>query len=296
VRPYPAGTCADAGYEAEARLRRHGVRLLPRHTEAEMTTLEPVRDCAESNVPRAVLCGSFRRGIVDLRAAFDELRDAGCLVLSPASIDFVDEVEGFVLTERELGQKPAGIEAKHIDALRRADFVWLHLPEGYVGPSAALELGVAHSLDIPVFASSRPNDATIATFVRVVAGPADAVALSASRPRIPAGSLRDLQTYYARMASHRGFDSESPQDALLLLIEEVGELARAIRRRVSLRRAAKTSEDAAEELADIQLYVLHLANVIGIDLADAVLEKEQTNHARYGSQTVTGSDPEPYGA
>lgn len=247
-----------------------------------MTAVESVRGSAQPRAPRAVLSGSFRRGALELRAAFGALRDAGCLVLSPASVEFVDEVEGFVLSEGELGQEPARIEAKHIDALRSADFVWLHVPDGYIGPSAALELGVAYSLDVPVFASMRPDDAAIAAFVQLVDGPHEAVKLSAARPRVPVGSLRDLQTYYARMASERGFDSESVQDSFLLLTEEVGELARAIRRRLSLARAADGREEAGEELADVQLYVLHLANVIGIDLAAAVVAKEQQNHARYG--------------
>ena len=73
---------------------------------------------------------------------------------------------------------------------------------------------------------------------------------------------------------------------MLLLTEEVGELARAIRKRVGLARSGGSASDPAAELADVQLYVLHLANVIGVDLADAVAAKEQVNHARYGKQAA----------
>jgi NTP pyrophosphatase (non-canonical NTP hydrolase)/nucleoside 2-deoxyribosyltransferase len=229
-----------------------------------------------------VLCGSYRRNPAELREELAALIRAGCAVLSPESVDFVDEVDGFVLTEAEVGQEPTAVEARHIAALRSADFVWLHVPGGYVGASAALELGVAHGLDIPVFSARRPNDPLISEFVRVVPSPVDAVDWARDRLRTPAGPLRDLQSYYGRMAAMRGFSAESPQDTMLLLTEEIGELARAVRRRVALVRSDAGGEDPAAELADVQLYVLHLANAIGVDLADAVAAKEQVNHARYG--------------
>lgn len=233
--------------------------------------------------PRAVLCGSYRRDVPGLREAHRLLLDSGCDLLSPASVAFVGEVDGFVLTAAELEGSPATIEAQHIGAIREADFVWLHDPDGYVGPSAALEVGIAHSLDIPIYAAARPNDITIAEFVIVV--PEPAVAAAAARQlgaRTPSAPLRDLQRYYARVAAERGFDGESARDTLLLLVEEVGELARSVRRSVGLARADARETDPAAELADVQLYVLHLSNAMGVDLAHAVSAKEQVNHIRYG--------------
>jgi NTP pyrophosphatase (non-canonical NTP hydrolase) len=203
--------------------------------------------------------------------------------LSPASLDFVDEIDGFVFTDGETHDSPAAIEARHVAAIRLADFVWLHAPGGYVGPSAALELGIAHSLDIPVYAAERPSDRALAQFVTEVSTPLDAVAAARRKGvRTPASPLRDLQGYYERVAADRGFDSESAQDAMLLLTEEVGELARAIRQHVGLTRAGAEPGDPGTELADVQLYILHLANITGVDLAGAVVAKEQINHARYG--------------
>ena len=231
--------------------------------------------------PRTVVCGPYRRDPDGLRQAYARLGAAGCVILSPSSIDFVASVDGFVVTPAELDQEPARIEARHIGALRAADFVWLHVPDGYLGPSAALEIGIAHTLNVPVYATEAPHEVALSQFVSVVGSPAEAVDRARAELRTPAGPLRDLQEYYGRMAALRGFTDESPQDTMLLLTEEVGELARAIRKGLALARADRGHEDPAAELADVQLYVLHLANVIGIDLADAVASKERVNHARY---------------
>jgi NTP pyrophosphatase (non-canonical NTP hydrolase) len=70
---------------------------------------------------------------------------------------------------------------------------------------------------------------------------------------------------------------------MLLLTEEVGELARSVRHAVGLTRHGSSDVDnPAGELADVQLYVVHLANVLGIDLASAVTAKELENLRRFG--------------
>ena len=231
---------------------------------------------------RVVVCGSFRREIETLRADFLELQHAGASILSPRDITFVDEVDGFVVAEHELGDAPTAIESRHLAALQRADLVWLHCPDGYVGPSAALELGVAHAYGIPVCARQLPTDVTVRHFASAVACPFDAVVRAAEGgPHTPSRPLGVLQDYYGRVALERGYAAESAQDTLLLLTEEVGELARAVRKRVGLARAgAYPPDDAAQELADVQLYLLHLANIMGVSLPEAVAAKEQLNAAR----------------
>ena len=249
----------------------------------DVVALSPVPTPTEfDGRPTAVLCGSFRRDRDGLNSVYQALLAAGCHVLSPTSLDFVDEIDGFVFTEAERGQPVGSIEGRHLQALRDCDFVWLHCPGGYVGTSAALEIGVAHSLDVPVFARECPSDATICEFVTVVDGPAIPAAAARKIVRTPASPLRDLQSYYGRMAAQRGFERETAQDTMLLLTEEVGELARAIRKSVGLARAEASGTETGAELADVVLYLLHLANIVGVDLADAVREKEQRNHARYG--------------
>lgn len=237
-----------------------------------------------------VICGSFRRDPHRLRAEYDELKASGCRVLSPEDLNFADEQDGFVYLEHELGQPPTEIERGHLDAIPSADMVWLHAPDGYLGASGAFEIGAAHAAGVPVYSSMPMVDVGLRDFIQVVPSPHDAVVrrrtMVMHRPGEP---LKALQTYYSRAAQARGWASEGPTECMLLLTEEMGELARSIRRYAALsRHGANESENAAEELADVQLYVVHLANILGVDLATAVTDKEHKNLQRFLSGSRAG--------
>lgn len=243
---------------------------------------------ADEDRLRVVVCGTFRRDREQLAADHAALRSAGCEVLSPRDVAFVAELDGFALAAHELGKEPKDVEAQHIAALEAADMIWLHAPQGYVGPSAALELGVAHALRVPVYARELPTDTTLRHFASLVTNVGEAVAKATrAGQHTPSRPLAVLQEYYRRIASVRGYEAETPQDTMLLLTEEVGELARAVRKRVGLQRAGGfRDESAADELADVQLYVLHLANVLGVSLDEAVTQKERRNAAKMAPAEV----------
>ncbi len=230
-----------------------------------------------------VICGSFRRGPEALRAAYETLRAEGCRILSPLDVDFVDERDGFVVAEHEKDELPWAIEQRHLDGILEADFVWFHGPEGYIGRSGALELGFAHAHGVPVFGSNQPVEVGFRDMVQLVSDPGEALSLLQSDHSTPASSVPRLQQYYKHIAAERGYDQETLQDIMLLLTEEVGELARAIRKRVGLIREGGHAEgdDAGEELADVQLYVVHLANLLGVDLTEAIRDKETENRRRF---------------
>jgi NTP pyrophosphatase (non-canonical NTP hydrolase) len=229
-----------------------------------------------------VVCGSFRKERRQLEADIEELTRAGCAILSPADTDFVEEREGFVFARHELGSTPEEIERVHLGAIHRANFVWLHAPNGYLGPSAAFEVGMASAAGVPVFSRRQPVDVALKSFVRPSASPTIAAAACRRETvHAPGTPLASLQTYYRRVAQERGWDAESPTECMLLLTEEVGELARAVRIATGLARDASRREaDVAEELADVQLYIIHLANTLSLDLASAVTIKEAHNARR----------------
>lgn len=232
---------------------------------------------------QAVICGSYRKGLEQLRSDFADLRRCGAEILSPRSLDFTTERNEFVLLADEVDLSPAIIEGKHLGALQQADFVWLHAPDSYVGTSGALEIGFAHAIGIPVFARQTPSDVTLAGMVRVVPSPSAAMdAVSKPLDSPPARSLNAMQSYYAKVAQERDYSDEDARDCMLLLTEEVGELARAIRKTSGLvRHGGRGHSTVGEELADVQLYVLHLANIMAIDLATAVRDKEKVNAERF---------------
>jgi NTP pyrophosphatase (non-canonical NTP hydrolase) len=194
------------------------------------------------------------------------------------------EVEGFVYMRGEENEVPTAIESNHLNAIERASFVWLHAPDGYVGTSAALEVGFANAIGVPVYAREAVADPILRSFVRAVSSPQQVVRdVSAGNVPIPAPGLRAFQTYYRRVATQRGYERENAQDCLTLMIEEVGELARAIRRRQNITRhgTALTESDEARELSDLFMYVIHMANILEIDLGRSVQAKELSNLKRF---------------
>jgi len=95
-------------------------------------------------------------------------------------------------------------------------------------------------------------------------------------------SLKDLQEYVNQMVETRGFQEETTQDLLLLLTEELGELAKAIRKTSHIKNdVAKTDDmDVEGEIADIFLYLLAMCRVLEVDLLQAVKDKEAINNQR----------------
>jgi len=94
-------------------------------------------------------------------------------------------------------------------------------------------------------------------------------------------ALRKLQEYTRKTGEERGFSSETAQDSFMLLIEELGEVAKAMRPLHGVKVASdSTVSELSHELADVQLLLLSLANKLNIDLTDAVIQKEKKNRTR----------------
>ena len=95
-------------------------------------------------------------------------------------------------------------------------------------------------------------------------------------------SIIDLQKYVNDMIKVRGFENETPKDIMLLLTEEIGELAREIRKlsgiKMDIEKEYKTG--ASEEIADVFIYILSMCKVLNIDLLEAFKNKEKINLKR----------------
>lgn len=123
--------------------------------------------------PRAVLCGSYTRDRDGLLRAYDELIATGCQVLSPRRMQF--DNAAFVRDTAEQGISSRAIEAWHLSAIRQAHFVMVHAPDGYVGLSAAMEIGFATAQECPVFSRTAPQDIALRGLVKVVPSVYDAL-------------------------------------------------------------------------------------------------------------------------
>jgi len=263
------------------------ILLFPRDRDASQTIEVGAGDRsqtqgAEAAGPSVVLCGSYRKDPEGLRRVFQRLQDSGLVILSPTNPLIESEKEGFVYMRHEGTQTPEAIEARHLDAIQRADFVWFFAPDGYVGPTGSLEVGFARANGIPVFSDTLLGDTTVKQFVDIVDSPEVVRNVLKHRRSLPPGSvLKSFQQYYRRAAIERGYAKETAKDCLMLMVEEVGELARALRKRAHLaRHGPEIVNQDALELADVFLYVVHMANILDVDLSRAVQEKELINIKR----------------
>jgi len=231
----------------------------------------------------ATISGSFHKHLDEIHRKIREFREAGIEIVSPALSQPICSRDSFVMLETDSGS-PEEIEMKHLKAISRSDLLYVVNPEGYVGKSVALEIGFAVSKNIPVYSLSKPEDIVLSSFVRsekpikTIKRELEAKIL-AEKPL----TLAELQDYVRRMVKLRGFDKEKIEDVLLLLTEEIGELARAIRGFVGLKTSRKRSnicEHLSEELADCLIYLLDIANLANIDLESAFRKKEKRNSRR----------------
>ena len=95
-------------------------------------------------------------------------------------------------------------------------------------------------------------------------------------------TIRYLQRYIA--SKQNQLDDYDQNTAYIKLVEEVGELARAIIHRGGHAAGPDALKGTLEEeLCDILYYTLKLANTMGVDLETWVPLKEAYNNSRYPS-------------
>ena len=97
-------------------------------------------------------------------------------------------------------------------------------------------------------------------------------------------SLPEIQDYISKVLKLRGFSNQTVQDKILLLTEEVGELAKAVRKfspDSSIDESRLGNYDTVEsEIADVFIVLISIANKIGIDVFNCLKEKEEKNVRR----------------
>lgn len=95
-------------------------------------------------------------------------------------------------------------------------------------------------------------------------------------------TLADLQRYVEQVCQERGWTKDNYSEKFLLFMEEIGELAKAIRKAAGLydEKAKPKTANLEEEFADVLSYLLDLANYFHIDLEKAFRDKERINEMR----------------
>jgi NTP pyrophosphatase (non-canonical NTP hydrolase) len=94
-------------------------------------------------------------------------------------------------------------------------------------------------------------------------------------------TMADFQHYVAGLIKECGFTGQPITEVFMRFSEEVGELAKAARKSSGLR-VDKNSDhfDVGQEMADVFIYLLTIADHFNIDLEKAFREKEEINKQR----------------
>ncbi len=95
----------------------------------------------------------------------------------------------------------------------------------------------------------------------------------------PNSSLKDLQEYTKKMIETRGFKGQTLQDIMLLLTEELGEVAKEVRKTTHMKIDvnANRMQNLDKEIADVFIYIMSLCIAADIDLFEAFKGKEEIN-------------------
>jgi NTP pyrophosphatase (non-canonical NTP hydrolase) len=94
-------------------------------------------------------------------------------------------------------------------------------------------------------------------------------------------SLKDFQEYMKLAIKLRGFEKETIYEIFILFLEECGELAKAVRKSSGIKTDSTIHKlSAADEAADVFIYLVEICNLLDIDLEQAFRDKEEKNKLR----------------
>ena len=97
-------------------------------------------------------------------------------------------------------------------------------------------------------------------------------------------TLNEIQNYIKEVIKIRGFSEQKVQDKMLLLLEETGELAKAIRKTIPEASVdyerIENNTDIEEDVADVFIVLVSICNRLNINLYDAIIKKEEKNIKR----------------
>ncbi len=118
---------------------------------------------------------------------------------------------------------------------------------------------------------------------------------SPSGPALRLIDVKGLSEALAAFSAERDWDQyHSPKNLVMALTGEVGELTEVFQWLSEAQsKSVATNPDTAtavrEELADVTLYLVRLASVLGVDLNEAVTLKLQKNALKYPADKARGT-------
>ena len=110
-------------------------------------------------------------------------------------------------------------------------------------------------------------------------------------------SITALTVDIRAFAQERDWEQfHDPKSLILALVGEVGELAELFQwvpaaDAVDVFAERERQQRAGEEISDVLIYLLRLADVLGIDVSEAASAKLEASRQRFGAEAVRGAAP-----
>ena len=127
----------------------------------------------EKQKRRVVISGSFGKAFKEIMKAVEEFEKVGFEVLAPKKSKIINPGEQFVILEGEEKDNPKIIGDRYLNAISKANVLYLVTPNGYLGNSAKMELGFALAFHRHIYCSEVVNDATLKLYCGEKATPSE---------------------------------------------------------------------------------------------------------------------------
>jgi len=107
-------------------------------------------------------------------------------------------------------------------------------------------------------------------------------------------NIKEIQDKLTKFAEERDWDQfHSPKNLVMALTSEVGELNEIFQwlteKQSSMKDDDSKTDEIRQEIADIFIYLLRLADKLEIDIEDAVIEKIKINAKKYPIDLAKGN-------
>ncbi len=116
---------------------------------------------SDTTTIRCVLHGSFRKHFSEIVRIHRLFTKAGLHVLAPTDTEIVAGKDGFAYLASDAVTDPRQVELLYLHNLKklgRDGFSYFVNPDGYLGSSAAYELGIAQTTNVPTYFLEKPVD------------------------------------------------------------------------------------------------------------------------------------------
>lgn len=99
---------------------------------------------------------------------------------------------------------------------------------------------------------------------------------------LPEGTIIRLQEYMTKKIAERGFEDETLQERMILLTEEIGELAKVVRKSsgMNVEKKPEALKNAGEEITDVLNMVFAVGIKLGLNIEEEFKKKEAKNDER----------------